>query len=162
MRTAVPAFILLAAAAVVSAPSRAVADDTGVWKGLRGKIIVSDEALPTSAASDGAFIAALKKAHKMVIPGGGSWTLNFTIFLSKPAGVTEINIVFYDMANPKKPEQVNYASIAVQRDQKTVAVSGVTVSKELGLVPGHKYELRAARLVGDKEEVYAKATVTLK
>ena len=32
----------------------------------------------------------------------------------------------------------------------------------MGFVKGHRYEVRATRLIGGKEKVYAKATITLK
>jgi len=35
-------------------------------------------------------------------------------------------------------------------------------SSDLGFVKGHKYEVLATRIVGGKEKVYARATMTLK
>ena len=50
----------------------------------------------------------------------------------------------------------------VKPDQKIVQLNGQTVSKELGFVKGHKYDILATRVVGGKEKVLAKATITLK
>ena len=36
------------------------------------------------------------------------------------------------------------------------------IEKDMGFVKGHKYEVRATRLVGGKEKVYAKTSITLK
>ena len=41
-------------------------------------------------------------------------------------------------------------------------VNGVAISKDLGFVKGHKYEVLATRLINGKEKVYAKGVVTLK
>jgi hypothetical protein len=38
----------------------------------------------------------------------------------------------------------------------------VAISKDLGFVKGHKYDVLATRLISGKEKVYAKATFTLK
>jgi hypothetical protein len=153
---------LLATFVMAFAPA-ARADDTGVWKAFKGKIIVSDQPLGAAYPTDGAMIAGLRKLNRTVIAGeDGSWTLNLMVFLKQPAGAAKINIVYYDITNPKAPEQVNFAEVDVQPTQKTVAVNGVPLSKEMGIVAGHKYEVRATRLEGGKEVVYSRATVVLK
>jgi len=78
-----------------------------------------------------------------------------------PPGATSINIVYYDVSvHPR--DQVNFSEVQVQSTQKIVQVNGVSVSKDLGFVKGHKYEVVATRVIGKKEKVYAKGTVTLK
>jgi len=52
--------------------------------------------------------------------------------------------------------------VSVKPDQKIVQLNGVAISKDLGFVKGHKYDVLATRLIGGKEKVYAKTTVTLK
>ena len=47
-------------------------------------------------------------------------------------------------------------------DQKIVQLNGQAISSDMGFVKGHKYEVRATRVVGGKEKVYAKTTITLK
>jgi hypothetical protein len=50
----------------------------------------------------------------------------------------------------------------VQSTQKIIQVNGVAISKDLGFVKGHTYDVLATRLIGGKEKVYARGTVTLK
>ena len=52
--------------------------------------------------------------------------------------------------------------MSVKPDQKIILLNGQTVSKEKGFVIGHKYDIRATRVVGGKEKVLAKTTITLK
>jgi hypothetical protein len=87
--------------------------------------------------------------------------LNFMVFLNAPAGGNTINIVYYDLSK-KPPEQVNFNEVGVKPDQKIVLLNGVSVSTDMGFVKGHKYDVRATRLIGGKEKVYAKTTITLK
>jgi hypothetical protein len=125
-----------------------------------GKIVVSD-AEWGSYTSEKELNAALRKQGKTTFKGDGSWNLNMMVFLGGGAGGDKINIVYYDMAK-KPPEQVNFNEIGVKPDQKIVQLNGLTISKDMGFVKGHKYEVRATRLVGGKEKVYAKTTITLK
>ena len=154
----------LAALAVVSAalalavPRAARAD---MWSSLKGRIFVSDAEFGTGFPSDAAMSAAIKKQAKTVIKGeGGAWTFHLMVFLKEAAGAAKINIVYYDVT--KKREQVNFSEVDVQPDQKMVQLNGIAVSKDLGFVAGHKYEVLATRLVGGKEKVYAKTSLTLK
>jgi hypothetical protein len=126
----------------------------------KGRIYVSDAEFG-SFGSEKELAAALKRQSKTTIKEeGGVWPLNFMIFLNAPAGADKINIVYYDLS--KKHEQVDFAEVGVKPDQKIVQLNGQGVSKEKGFVKGHKYEIRATRLIGGKEKVYAKATITLK
>jgi len=125
-----------------------------------GKIYVSD-AEYASYGSEKEMAAALKKQSKTTFKGDGSWTLNFMVFLGAPAGGNKINIVYYDV-NKHPPEQVNFNEVNVKPDQKIVLLNGVAVSTDMGFVKGHKYEVRATRIIGGKEKVYAKTTITLK
>jgi hypothetical protein len=125
-----------------------------------GRIVVSDVEFG-SFGSEKEMNAALKKQSKTTFKGDGAWTLNLMVFLGAPAGAAKINIVYYDMSK-KPPDQVNFTEVGVKPDQKIVQLNGQTVSKDMGFVKGHKYEIRATRLLGGKEKVYAKTTVTLK
>ena len=87
--------------------------------------------------------------------------MNLMVFMKEPPDATTINIVYYDIsARPR--EQVNFSEVAVQPAQKIVQLNGVAISKDLGFVKGHKYEVLATRMIGGKEKVYAKGLVTLK
>jgi hypothetical protein len=142
----------------MAGPGRAAAD---VWSALKGRIFVSDSEFGSGYPTDGAMISAIKKQSKTVIKGGGAWTLNLSVFLKEAAGADKINIVYYDItARPR--EQVNFSEVEVKPDQKMVQLNGIAISKDLGFVKGHKYDVLATRLIGGKEKVYAKTTLILK
>jgi len=148
---------LFAAAAVVAlaalAPRTAHAQ-------AKGRIYVSDSEFG-AFGSEKEMAAALKRQSKTTIKEeGGTWPLNFMVFLNAPPGADKINIVYYDLS--KKHEQVDFSEVGVKPDQKIVQLNGQAASKEKGFVKGHKYEVRATRLIGGKEKVYAKTTITLK
>jgi hypothetical protein len=125
-----------------------------------GRIVVSDAEFG-AYGSEKEMNAALKKQAKTTLKGDGAWTLNLMVFLGAPAGGNQINIVYYDLS--KKPaDQVNFTEVGVKPDQKIVQLNGQAISKDMGFVKGHKYEIRATRLIGGKEKVYAKTTITLK
>ena len=150
---------LLSLVALLVLPSRDAA--ASAWSALKGRIFVSDAEFGTDYATDAAMIAAVKKQSKSAIKGGGAWTLNMMVFLKEAPGADKINIVYYDIT-AKPREQVNFSEVSVKPDQKIVQVNGVAISKDLGFVKGHKYDVLATRLIGGKEKVYAKTTVTLK
>jgi hypothetical protein len=130
------------------------------WSSMKGRVVISDVEF-TSYASDAQMLAAVKKQSKATLKGDGSWTMNLMVFLKEPAGASSINIVYSDVS-AKPRDQVNFSEVQVQPSQKIVMVNGVSVSKDLGFVKGHKYEVLATRVIGGKEKVYAKGIVTLK
>ena len=126
----------------------------------KGRIYVSDVELG-AYSSDKEMAQAIKKQAKTTIKEeGGTWPLNLMVFLNAAPGADKINIVYYDLS--KKNEQVDFAEVGVKPDQKIILLNGQAVSKEKGFVKGHKYDIRATRLIGGKEKVFAKATITLK
>lgn len=148
--------VLLLIGVVLGAPSPARAD------AMKGKIVVSDAEFGTGFGSDSEMMKAVKKQSKTTIKGeGGAWTLNLMVFLKEAPGATSINIVYYDVS-VKPRDQVNFAEVKVQSTQRIVQVNGVGISKDLGFVKGHKYDVLATRIIGGKEKVYAKGSVTLK
>lgn len=159
--TVSPSGILAWAAAAVLGvalvPAAARADG---WSAMKGRVVISDAAF-SNYGSDAEMTAAVKKQSKSVVKGDGAWNLNLMVFLKEPAGATTINIVYYDIS-VKPHDQVNFAEVQVQPSQKIVQVNNVSISKDLGFVKGHRYEVRATRLLGGKEKVYAKGVVQLK
>jgi hypothetical protein len=156
---------LTAALIVAAAVSLAPAARADVWSAFKGRIYVSDAEFGSGYSTDAAMIAAVKKQSKGVIKSaggtGGSWTVNLAVFLKEAAGANKINIVYYDVS-AKPREQVNFSEVDVKPDQKMTELNGIALSSDLGFVKGHKYEVLATRIVGGKEKVYAKATMTLK
>jgi hypothetical protein len=155
--------VVLTLAGMVSPPPAAAEADSGAWRANKGRIFVSDTEYGQGYASDGALVSAMKKQSKSAVAtkGGGAWTLNFMVFLKEAPGATTVNIVYYDIS-AKPREQVNYSEVTVKPDQKIIQLNGVAVSKDLGFVKGHKYDVLATRIIGGKEKIYAKTTVTLK
>ncbi|MES1171928.1 MAG: hypothetical protein ABUL77_01715 [Bacteroidota bacterium] len=131
------------------------------WGAMKGKIVISDAEFGGGYGSDAQMVSAVRKQAKTTIKGEGAWTMNLMVFLKEPAGATSINIVYYDVS-VRPRDQVNFSEVSVQASQKIVQVNGVAISKDLGFVKGHKYEVLATRLIGGKEKVYAKGVVTLK
>lgn len=126
----------------------------------KGKIYVSDVEYG-SYASEKDLARALKVQSKTTIKGeGDAWPINLMVFLNAAPGADKINIVYYDLS--KKNEQVDFTEVGVKPDQKIILLNGQLLSKEKGFVKGHRYDVRATRLIGGKEKVYAKATITLK
>ena len=126
----------------------------------KGKIYVSDVEYGTPG-SEKELAGALKRQSKTTIKGdGGNWQLNFMVFLNAAPGANAINIVYYDVT--KKKEQVSFTEVGVKPDQKIIQLNGQAISKEMGFVKGHRYDVLATRLIGGKEKVYARTTITLK
>ena len=156
--TASLVFGLLVAWSAVLAPATARADGAGA---LKGRIVISDSEFGTGYGSDAQMASAVRKQARTTLKGDGAWTMNLMVFLKEPAGATSINIVYYDVS-VKPRDQVNFSEVQVQASQRIVQVNGVAVSKDLGFVKGHKYEVLATRIINHKEKVYAKGVVTLK
>ena len=156
-------FVLLATFVVTGlveafvAPPVARAD---VWGAFKGRIFVSQTEFSGGYATDAAMIAAIKKQSTAAVKGEGGWGINLAVFLKEAAGADKINIVYYDVSG--KREQVNFSEVAVTPAQKMVELNGIALSTDLGFVKGHTYEVLATRLIGGKEKVYAKTTMTLK
>jgi hypothetical protein len=149
---------VLSLLALLALPRVARAD---AWSALKGRIFVSDTEFGSGYDTDAAMISGIKKQAKDSIKGeGGAWTFHLMVFLKEAAGADKINVVYYDVT--KKREQVNFSEVDVQPAQKMAQLNGITVSKDLGFEAGHKYEILATRIVGGKEKVYAKTTLTLK
>ena len=149
-------FVLIGLVGLLLSPA-ARADALGA---LKGHIFVSETEFGSGYESDAAMAAAVKKQSTTEIKGDNAWTINLAVFLKEPAGANKINIVYYDLSH--KHEQVNFSEIDVKPDQKMVELNGIALSSDLGFVKGHKYDVLATRLIGGKEKVYAKGTMTLK
>ena len=148
--------LVVGAVVLLAGPSQAHA------QALKGKVVVSDAEFGTGFGSDAEMTKAVKKQSKTTIKGeGGTWNLNLMVFLNAAPGADTINIVYYDVS-VKPRDQVNFSEVKVQPTQKIVQVNGVSISKDVGFVAGHKYEIQATRKVGNKETILAKGNVTLK
>ncbi len=126
--------------------------------GASGSIVVTASQVDTS---DKKFEAALKKAAvKSIAKSGDTWTIYFIAFLKKAAGATEVNLVFYDQGD-KSGEPTNAFGISTAANAK-ILTSSISVGSDQGFQSGHTYDVRVTRLVGGKEDIYARTTLTLK
>jgi hypothetical protein len=103
---------------------------------------------------------AKKKQIQSLSKTNEQWTLYFLAFLKKAAGSKQVQLVFYDTAE-KAHEPTNAFPIQTQPSAKILA-SSVTFTGDQGFKAGHKYNVLVTRLVGGKEDVYARTTLTLK
>ncbi len=117
-----PRHTLVLAAAAVAALALCALAPRAAHAQAKGKIYVSDVEFG-SYASDKEMAAAIKRQSKTTIKEeGGTWPLNFMIFLNAAPGADKINIVYYDLS--KKNEQVDFAEVGVKPDQKIIQLNG--------------------------------------
>ncbi len=123
-----------------------------------GTLAITEEAMdPHSKSLD----KDLKKAQVVDLAKKGDvWHVYFVAYLKKAAGAEEVNLVFYELAKGKR-EQVNVFPINTKPDAQIIA-SDVTFGPENGFKPGAKYDVLVTRLVGGKEDVYARTKLQLK
>ncbi len=123
-----------------------------------GTLIVADHEVTYNAKT---FDKDVKKASKDTLSKGvDGWTMYVIAYLKKEAGADEVNLVFYDPGSKDK-EPVNAFPITTRANAK-ILMTSVTVSPEQGLKAGTKYLVEITRLIGGREEVYAKTMLTLK
>jgi hypothetical protein len=148
MRT-VTVGLALALIAFAAVPARA---------GLPGSLFITPEQVDTSNTD---FEKSLKqKAVHSIEKGGDQWTLYFVAFLKKAPGAKEVQLVFYD-TGVKGHEPTNNFPIETQSNAKILS-SSVSFGPDQGFKAGHTYHVLITRLIGGKEEVYARSEVTLK
>ena len=142
---------LVAAALALSA--------TDVAAARKGTIVITDHEVDSRSPT---FEKDLKKASRDTLNKGvEGWNLFLVAYLKKAAGAEEVNLVFYEWDGKKAGEQVNAFPIATSAKAEILA-STVAVSPEQGFKAGTRYEVLITRLIGGKEDVYAKTILTLK
>jgi hypothetical protein len=149
MRIATIATSLALVVAAAASPARAAAP---------GSLIITPDQVDTSSSD---FEKSLKKKQVHAIEkNGDQWTLYFVAFLKKAPGAKEVQLVFYDTA-VKGHEPTNNFPIETQSNAKILA-SSVSFTADQGFKAGHTYHVLITRLIGGKEDVYARSEVTLK
>jgi hypothetical protein len=123
-----------------------------------GSLFITSDQVDTTNAE---FEKTLKsKQVRTLEKSGDQWTLYFVAFLKKAAGSKQVQLVFYDAA-VKAHEPTNNFPIDTQANAKILA-SSVSFNADQGFKVGHTYHVLITRLVGGKEDVYARSQVTLK
>ncbi len=123
-----------------------------------GSLLITDHAMDPKSPT---FERDLRRAAKTALPRvGDGWHLYFVAYLKRSPGAPELNLVFYETQGGKR-EQVNVFPIQTQESAK-VLMSEAEISPENGFKVGGKYQVLLTRLIGGKEEVYARTTLELK
>jgi hypothetical protein len=127
---------------------------------FRGQILYDSKEFPAGGTQE--FKKALHKASARteLDKEGDAWNFHFVAVFRKPPGAEDVNLVFYDVTGGKR-EYVNVYEIKVSASQETLRTQVVLLPTE-GFVSGKKYQALVTRLIGDKEAIYAKASVKLK
>ena len=127
-----------------------------------GQIFASDEPLPDPTGSWGDYTKTLKKLHKTTFTKNeaGGWVVHFLAFMKGTAGGTKVNIVFYDITKGK-PDQIHYIEFNVTPTQKTLK-SVFKLNADDPVKAGNKYDVRLTKVVGGKEVILARTTLTFK
>ena len=129
---------------------------------LTGQIICSDQPLPDPSGNTAAWVKDLKKANKSTFTKdeNGNWAVHFLAFMKGAAGGTKVNVVFYDITKGK-PDQVHYIQFNVTPTQKTLK-SIFKLNADDPVKAGNKYDVRLTKVVGGKEVVLARTTLSFK
>ncbi len=128
------------------------------WAGSPGTMVITQAAVDTSQKD---YEKTLKKqAIKALAKTGDQWTFFFVAFLTRAPGSKEVNVAFYDTAEKSK-EPTNHIELTTSPNAKIMA-SSVTFGDDTGLKAGHTYHVLLTRVVGGREQVFARSTLTLK
>ncbi len=127
-----------------------------------GTMFTSDQPLPDPSGNMAAYLKDLKKNNKTTFTKdeGGNWTVHFLAFMKGAAGGNKLNVVFYDITKGK-PDQVHYIEFNVTPAQKTLK-SMFKVNTDDPVKAGNKYDVRLTKVVGGKEVILARTTLTFK
>lgn len=152
LRRLLPSPLTLALAVALLAAGGARASSPG------GSLVITKEATDTSQPD---WEATLKRNQiETLHKGVDGWKIFLLAYLNKAAGSDEVNLVFYDLTGGGR-EQVNHFPIGTRANAKIIT-SEVQISAEQGFKADHKYQVLITRIIGGKEVVYAKTTLTLK
>ena len=120
-----------------------------------GSMILTAEQVDTGNAD---FEKEAKKKQVQALPKSGEqWTLYFLAFLKKSAGSQEVQLVFYDSAE-KKHEPTSAFPIQTQPTAKILAGVGEIECP----LPRPDHTVMVTRLIGGREDIYARSSITLK
>jgi hypothetical protein len=127
-----------------------------------GTIFTSDQPLPDPSGNFAQYVKDLKKLNKTTFTKdeNGNWTVHFLAFMKSAAGGDKLNIVFYDITKGK-PDQVHYIEFNVTAAQKTLK-SMFRLNADDPVKAGNKYDVRLTKVVGGKEVILARTTLTFK
>ena len=136
----------------------------------RTGLIVTSDVFLREAPYDSALTFA--EAMNRLSPAGsigaycsGSWRVHFAAQIEQPLGEETLDLRFYDLSTLGRPGQrirVLSSSIPVHPGDTTIFVNDFVISKDLGFVSGHKYEVSLWRRAAPERTALAKGTFGLK
>lgn len=134
----------------------------GPQPGTPGTITITDKKLDVAKVTS---VKDLKSEQRGILKKGADelgWKVYLVAHLNRAPGSDEVNLVFYDQApKPGQPrEPVNAFAIHTKKDAK-IMTAEVEIRPDEGFKPGGKYTVFITRLIGGKEEVYARTTLDL-
>ena len=120
-----------------------------------GLIVASDVYLrATPFASAETLVEAMSRLRPPQPIGtccGGAWRVHFAALLERPPGDQTLDLVFYDLPAVGRPGariRVFSSAIPVSPDETTIIIDDFVISKDLGFVAGHRYEVSLWRRAG--------------
>jgi hypothetical protein len=153
MRTSIIAAVLAIATAVPLYAKGPVPEDY-----LKGRIIISDKALPTKWSSVGSFVSTLKNLNKGTLwydKKSGKLTVQYAAFFAKPVEDVQVNLVLYDITNGAHTQKVSTENFMTRGDR--VLFNSVVFDKED--IEGNKKYLMT---IEDRRRVIASGTFILR
>jgi hypothetical protein len=125
---------------------------------LKGKIIISDKALPTHWSSVGSYVSTLKGLNKGTLwydKKTGKLTVQYAAFFAKPVDDVQVNLVLYDITNGAHQQKVSTENFMQRGDR--VLFNSVEFDKED--IEGNKKYLMT---IEDRKRVIASGTFILR
>jgi hypothetical protein len=117
---------------------------------------------PEPVELSGNYEAKLKANHVKTLPRhDGEWKVFLVAWLRKAPGGGGVHILFFDKAEKKQDDPHGVMPVSMPAGSKILATS-LSFNEDAGLRPDHTYDVVVARKVGGKDEIYAKAQLTLK
>jgi hypothetical protein len=159
-RKPLPVALLLSALAPL--PSHAAPACPG--GGTSGTITITEKKLEPAQATDLKELKASQRCELAKDQGSGGWTLYLVAYLSRMPGAGEVNLLFYEQGSgkPDRPgNEVNSFPLKTKKDAK-IMMAEVEIKPEEGFKAGGRYNVLITRLVGGREEVFARTTLELK
>ena len=125
---------------------------------LKGRIIISDKALPTRWSSVSSFVSTLKNLNKGTLwydKKSGKLTVQYAAFFAKPVEDVQVNLVLYDITNGAHTQKVSTENFMTRGDR--VLFNSVVFDKED--IEGNKKYLMT---IEDRKRVIASGTFILR
>lgn len=159
-----PALILFAAIALLSAPAHA--KKNLVSKAFKGKIIISEDALPAPDLENAKATIKSYRAQSLktitgdVVDGVATWNFHFTAFFKTKPKTSSLALEFYTDDKEKlfvADKRLNGADTTLK-----ILASSVRISEDENLNRNRKYVVKLVNNAGKKTIVLAETKISTK